>query len=149
RDRSRSQRLSRADVSEKAILENLRRRMPSAGRGEVLTRAKLRVTQALSTAARPAAPRPAARADASADASEASAELRSQRDRRTDAAQRETHRDRSVKVVAMLARHEIVRILRDAGFPEVAEEAERSLPDEVDLERAIQFGAQHGVTRDE
>jgi len=49
----------------------------------------------------------------------------------------------------MIPRHELVRILRNAGLSEVAEEAERSLPDEVDLDRAADFGAQYGVTRDE
>ena len=48
----------------------------------------------------------------------------------------------------MLTKHEIVRILRNAGLPQVAEEAERSLPDEVDLRRAAEFGARYGVTRD-
>jgi hypothetical protein len=48
----------------------------------------------------------------------------------------------------MLTKHEIVRILRNAGLPEVAEEAERSLPDEVDLKRAAEFGARNGITRD-
>jgi hypothetical protein len=48
----------------------------------------------------------------------------------------------------MLKKHEIVQILRNAGLPQVAEEAERSLPDEVDLERAVEFGARYGVTRD-
>jgi hypothetical protein len=49
----------------------------------------------------------------------------------------------------MLTKSEIVRILLKAGLPHVAEEAERSLPDEVDLERAEEFGARHGMTRDE
>ena len=54
------------------------------------------------------------------------------------------------KVVAVLiTKHEIVRVLRNAGLPDVAEEAERSLPDEVDLERAAEFGARYGITRDE
>jgi hypothetical protein len=52
-------------------------------------------------------------------------------------------------VVALLTKHEIVRMLRNAGLPQVAEEAEQSLPDEVDLERAAQFAARYGVTRDE
>jgi hypothetical protein len=40
-------------------------------------------------------------------------------------------------------------MLRNAGLEHVAEEAERSLPDEVDLERAAEFGLRHGITRDE
>jgi hypothetical protein len=51
-------------------------------------------------------------------------------------------------VVAMLTKQEIVRLLRNAGLPQVAEEAERTLPDEVDVERAAEFGARYGVTRD-
>jgi hypothetical protein len=54
------------------------------------------------------------------------------------------------EVVAMLmTKQEIVRVLRNAGLPHVAEEAERSLPDEVELERAVEFGARYGITRDE
>jgi hypothetical protein len=49
----------------------------------------------------------------------------------------------------MITKHEIVRMLRNAGLPEVAEEAERSLPDEVELDRALEFGARHGMTREE
>jgi hypothetical protein len=49
----------------------------------------------------------------------------------------------------LITKHEIVRMLRNAGLPHVAEEAERSLPDEVDLERAAEFGARYGLTRDE
>jgi hypothetical protein len=49
----------------------------------------------------------------------------------------------------MMTKHEIVRILRSAGLPHVAEEAERSLPKEVDLERAVEFAARYGVTGDE
>jgi hypothetical protein len=48
----------------------------------------------------------------------------------------------------MLTKQEIVRLLRNAGLPQVAEEAERTLPDEVDVERAAEFGARYGVTRD-
>lgn len=48
-----------------------------------------------------------------------------------------------------MTKDEVVRVLRKAGLPHVAEEAERSLPDEVDLERLLEFGARHGITRDE
>jgi hypothetical protein len=43
---------------------------------------------------------------------------------------------------------EIVAVLRRAGLPEVADEANRSLPDEVDLEQLQEFGLRHGITRD-
>jgi len=46
-------------------------------------------------------------------------------------------------------RTEIVRVLRKAGLPQVAEEAERTLPETFDFERAVQFGAQYGITRDD
>ena len=48
----------------------------------------------------------------------------------------------------MMKKHEIVRMLRKAGLAEAAEDAERSLPDEVELERAQEFGARYGITRD-
>lgn len=48
-----------------------------------------------------------------------------------------------------LRREHVVAILRKAGLPEVAEEAERSLPDPVQLEDAAKFGERYGVTRDE
>lgn len=43
---------------------------------------------------------------------------------------------------------EVVRVLRNAGLSEAAEEAERTLPDELDIERAADFGAPYGITRD-
>jgi hypothetical protein len=49
----------------------------------------------------------------------------------------------------LIAKQEIIELLRRAGLPEVAEEADRSLPDPVELERAAEFGARYGVTRDE
>jgi hypothetical protein len=48
-----------------------------------------------------------------------------------------------------MPKEELVRVLRNAGLDEVAEEAERTLPDEVDLDRAAEFGLRHGITRDE
>jgi hypothetical protein len=49
----------------------------------------------------------------------------------------------------LTTKREIVRVLRNAGLPEAAAEAERTLPDELDFERAAEFGAQYGITRDE
>lgn len=49
----------------------------------------------------------------------------------------------------LIAKQEVIELLRRAGHHEVAEEAERSLPDPVDLERAAAFGLQYGVTRDD
>lgn len=60
---------------------------------------------------------------------------------------------RSVRRLLMsnpvFTRQEVVEILRKAGLPEVAEEASRSLPDRVELERLAEFGRRHGITRDE
>ena len=49
----------------------------------------------------------------------------------------------------LITKHEIVRVLRNAGLEQVAEEAERSLPDELDLDQAAEFGMRYGLTRDE
>jgi osmotically-inducible protein OsmY len=51
-------------------------------------------------------------------------------------------------VAMMTTKHEIVRMLRNAGLPHVADEAERFLHDELDIERAADFGARYGITRD-
>jgi hypothetical protein len=48
-----------------------------------------------------------------------------------------------------MPKDEIVRVLRNAGLDDVADDAEQSLPDEVDIEDAVQFGLRHGITRDE
>jgi len=49
----------------------------------------------------------------------------------------------------LMQKHEVVRVLRNAGLSTVAEEAERSLPDEVELERVLAFAAPYGVSKDE
>jgi hypothetical protein len=49
----------------------------------------------------------------------------------------------------LIAKREIVELLRRAGHFEVADEADRSLPDPVELQRAAEFGARYGITRDE
>ena len=46
------------------------------------------------------------------------------------------------------SKHEVVAALRRAGLPLVADEARRSLPDEVDGEQVAEFGLRHGITRD-
>ena len=46
-------------------------------------------------------------------------------------------------------KREIVAVLHRAGFHEAAEEAQRVLPDKVDLERAADFGMRYGITRDQ
>ena len=49
----------------------------------------------------------------------------------------------------LIAKQEVVKVLRRAGLPEVADEADRTLPDPVELERAQEFGARYGITRDD
>jgi hypothetical protein len=48
-----------------------------------------------------------------------------------------------------VTRQHVVRLLRRAGLPALAEEAHRALPDPVEYRRAELFLAQHGITRDE
>jgi hypothetical protein len=47
-----------------------------------------------------------------------------------------------------VARQHVVDVLRTAGLPQVADEASRSLPDPVDMERAAQFLQRYGITKD-
>jgi hypothetical protein len=46
-------------------------------------------------------------------------------------------------------KREMVAVLRKAGMSQAADEAERSLPDRVDLERAAEFVRRYGINRDE
>ena len=46
-------------------------------------------------------------------------------------------------------RDHITRILRQAGLPEIAELAESSLPDPVELDQVAAFLQPYGVTHDE
>ena len=45
-----------------------------------------------------------------------------------------------------LSRQQIVRLLRRAGLDELAEQAEATLPDQVDDRTMNQFCATHGIT---
>jgi hypothetical protein len=47
-----------------------------------------------------------------------------------------------------VTKRQIIEVLRTAGLPQVAEEANRTLPDEVDMEVAAEFVGRYGVTRD-
>ena len=47
-----------------------------------------------------------------------------------------------------LAKETVVEVLRRAGLPDEAEEADRNLPDPVDLEEAAKWGERYGITRD-
>ena len=48
-----------------------------------------------------------------------------------------------------VSRQLVIDTLRRDGFPQVADEALRDLPDPVDLEQVYEFGARHGLSRDE
>ena len=48
-----------------------------------------------------------------------------------------------------VTKRHIVDVLRTAGLPQVADEANRSLPDELDIEHAAQFVGRYGITKDE
>jgi hypothetical protein len=47
-----------------------------------------------------------------------------------------------------VTRQHVVDVLRTTGLLQAADEANRSLPDEVDLERAAQFLQRYGITKD-
>ena len=47
-----------------------------------------------------------------------------------------------------VSRQHVVDLLRRTGMREAAEEAERVLPDPVDMDDVTTWGAKHGVTRD-
>ncbi len=46
-----------------------------------------------------------------------------------------------------VSRQYVVDLLRRTGMAEAAEEAERVLPDPVDMDEVTKWGAKHGVTR--
>ena len=48
-----------------------------------------------------------------------------------------------------LTRQDVVDILRKTGFWQAADTALRELPDPVDLDQAVTWGAKYGITRDE
>jgi hypothetical protein len=48
-----------------------------------------------------------------------------------------------------IARQQVIDVLRTAGLPDVADEVVGSLPDPVDYDRAAQFLARYGITKDE
>jgi hypothetical protein len=47
------------------------------------------------------------------------------------------------------SRQWVVDMLRHIGYPQVADEASRVLPEEVDLKELQEFGDQHGIGQDE
>jgi hypothetical protein len=54
------------------------------------------------------------------------------------------------RLIAMqVTKRHIVEVLRTAGLPQVADEANRSLPDEMTMERAEEFVGRYGITKDQ
>jgi hypothetical protein len=47
-----------------------------------------------------------------------------------------------------VTKQHVVEVLRTAGMLEAADEADRSLPEELDLERAAEFLGRYGITKD-
>jgi hypothetical protein len=47
-----------------------------------------------------------------------------------------------------VTREHVVDVLRTAGLPEAADEADRSLPEQMDLELAAEFLGRYGITKD-
>jgi hypothetical protein len=48
-----------------------------------------------------------------------------------------------------VSRQHVVDLLRRTGMPNAAEEAERVLPDPVDMDEVTKWAAEHGVTHDD
>ena len=47
-----------------------------------------------------------------------------------------------------VTRQHVVDVLRTAGLPEAAAEADRSLPERMELEQAEEFLGPYGITKD-
>jgi len=47
------------------------------------------------------------------------------------------------------SRQHVVDLLRRAGWSDLADEASRTLPDPVDIDRLVALGMQHGVSKDD
>ncbi|MBV8432498.1 MAG: hypothetical protein JO244_15135 [Solirubrobacterales bacterium] len=50
---------------------------------------------------------------------------------------------------AQYSRQEIAAIMRRTGYTELADEAERVLPDPVDFDQLEAFARRHGVSKDD
>ncbi len=56
-----------------------------------------------------------------------------------------SHSSESLVVAVHLTRQHVVDVLRRAGFPEVADAAQRELPDPVDSEQVAAWAVPHGI----
>ena len=52
-------------------------------------------------------------------------------------------------IAVQVTRHQVIEVLTRAGFTEAADEARRSLPDTIDVEKLAEWGQKWGITRDE
>ena len=52
-------------------------------------------------------------------------------------------------IAMQVTKQHIIDVLRTAGLPEVADDANRSLPDQVDLERAGEILGRYVITKDD
>ena len=48
-----------------------------------------------------------------------------------------------------VSRQRVVDLMRKMDYPQVADIAERELPDPVDMDQVEAFGVQHGLSRDD
>jgi len=58
------------------------------------------------------------------------------------------YRSRQDIAMQYRSRHDVVDVLHTLGYPELADEAARDLPDPVDFNRLGAWLMQHGLTRD-
>jgi len=60
-----------------------------------------------------------------------------------------SHSSESPVVAVQLTRQHVVDMLRKAGLPEVADDAQRELPDPVDSEQAAEWAVPYGINMGE
>jgi hypothetical protein len=60
-----------------------------------------------------------------------------------------SHSSESPVVAVQLTRQHVVAMLRKAGLPEVADDAQRELPDPVDSEQAAEWAVPYGINMGE
>jgi len=61
----------------------------------------------------------------------------------------DSRRQESPVAEMQYSRREIVTLMRRTGYTELADEAERVLPDPIDSDQLEAFAQSHGVTRDD
>jgi len=55
----------------------------------------------------------------------------------------------ALAVVMVYTRQQVADVLRRTGFPEVADDALRLLPDQIDFDELATWAERYGITRDE